>query len=610
MMRLKSNIQAPHSFVVGSAFILLLLCYHFIFSFYFPNFQGKLGHDFSFVLPMLLDGYFWHKSNSLFDTPWFTPSFCGGQPYFADVQSNYYSLGQFFTVFFDPLTSVYICVLVFASLGFWGMYLLLRQLFKTSTEAAFLGASLFMFNGFYIYRMMVGHFGFHGFMLVPWIALLLCVAPAGQEKEKLPAMVNATLAGILVAYWLQSGFTILVIPAALAVLAIACLHYLNSQDGWRIFLGRAAGAILIASALSAAKVMGVFAFIASFPRSHYLLPGFDGLFSALKVLFITLFFPSTEIEKTAFANLIDMQWVLSRHEWEFGVTFIPLLIILLAWTMWLWRQLHSPLPIFNKYTAKSWFSLSLLIIILILPLILNIYTPAWNAMLKRTPLIKSSSSLIRWWLIYVPIVIVYAAIALEKLAFLAKYRVSAIACSVIAILLLNLMQNRLYYDLQNYNPDAILEAYRQSTIHDIQPRIQEVGLSESGNDAIVSGISQLACYNASFGYQLENLPIKSLHPGSIFEQSNGDLNLKNPACYVFPTENHCQPGDHFSVEQKAQAVLFANYKPFAFAIPLKQKIANFISFISLISSLVFLAYVVCCFTIRRFFINQYLASKN
>lgn len=591
--------QVGRRFGTVGGFFLLLLCYHLIFSRFFPNSQGKLGHDYSGLLPGLLDGYFWFKNNSLFDVPWFTPSFCGGQPYFADVQSNYYSIVQFLTVFFNPLVSVYLSVLLFASLGFWGMYFLSQQIFKTSQEAAFLAGSLFMFNGYYAHRMLVGHFGVQGFMLVPLVAfLLLYVDPVGGRTSRFLAILNTVVVGFLVGYWLQSGLTSLIIPVSLAVLGIACLYFCSSAD-WPAFLYRSVGAMLIALALCAAKLMVGFAFMTNFERSDYLLPGINGGFNAVKLLFAALFFSPATIEEIAIPKLSNMQWMLSRHEWEFGITFVPLLIILVGWIRGVWTQVRSPLTGLKKHTVQSLVALAMLVIILLLPLALNIYTPEWNAILKRIPLIRSSSTLFRWWLIYIPIVIVYAAISLEKMTFWGRYRIYTIAATITMMIALNLIQDRQYYDMQGYDGGIILQAYQQSTHDTVPPRIQEIGLTEISNDAIAFGISQLACYNPSFGYRLEKLPFKSLHPGSIFEQDQGYLNLKNPVCYVFPSENYCAPGDHFTVAQQAQAELFASYKPFPFEIPLRQKIANFTSLLAVGVGAIFLVISACYYLIQR-----------
>jgi len=46
--------------VTGS---LLLLCYHWIFSAFFPAANGNIGHDYAYFLPSLLDGYNWQLNN-------------------------------------------------------------------------------------------------------------------------------------------------------------------------------------------------------------------------------------------------------------------------------------------------------------------------------------------------------------------------------------------------------------------------------------------------------------------------------------------------------------------------------------------------------------------
>lgn len=587
MIEYNKNQQAPSSAIIACGFLLLLFCYHLIFKSFFPNYYDGLGHDYSLLFPSLLDGYFWFRNNSLLDVPWFSPSFCGGQPNFADVQSGYYSVVQALAFFFNPLTSTYASVVLFAAIGFWGMYLLLRKVFKVSEESAFLAASLFMFNGFYSHRMIVGHFGYHGFMLVPWAALLLLHSIPNDRKGMQSINVfSAVWVGLIIAYWIQSGLGSLMIPVALAVLAIVCLADFGN---WKDFFYRSAGAIVIASALCASKLVAGAAFMANFNRSHYLLPGIKGVPDAISLILTTLFFPLKEIEQFAIPKMTNMQWMLSRHEWEFSVTFIPLLIIVVCWA----TRLRTGIGPRQDNNKKTNFSLILLLIVLAIPLVLNIYTPEWNATLKSIPLIKSSSGLIRWWIIYIPIVIIYAAMELDRLHFLSNHRSTVVAGCVLLIVGLNLTQDRLYYDMQHYDPKTISEAYAALGKSDAKPAIHSIGTATpaaQGNDTLVSGVSQLTCYNPSFGYRLESLPLKTLHPGSILDQTDGYLNLKNPACYLYPAENNCQPGDHFKVTQTTEAQLFAQYKPFPFEISGKQKIANWVTKISLLFVLVWLAY--------------------
>ena len=108
-----------------------------------------------------------------------------------------------------------------------------------------------------------------------------------------------------------------------------------------------------------------------------------------------------------------------------------------------------------------------------------------------------------------------------------------------------------------------------------------------------AGVSQMHPYEPIFGYRLENFPLGTLYMAPAMEEYQGQLNLKNPSSYVFPAENNCAPGDHFKVTQKAEAELFRNYKPFPFKMSSQQRIANWLTVISLMFLAclgVFLAY--------------------
>jgi hypothetical protein len=145
--------------------------------------------------------------------------------------------------------------------------------------------------------------------------------------------------------------------------------------------------------------------------------------------------------------------------------------------------------------------------------------------------------------------------------------------------------DRTYYLGQAYNPQPIVQAFDSAVTNpNFQPAITSIGAmtDQSGqiimpgnrNDLVAYGVSQLACYAPIFGYALEHFPLKSLHPGRALDESAGVLNVKNPACYVFPRENFCIPGDHFSLARKGDAIKFLSYRPFEFEKSGKQKIAD------------------------------------
>jgi len=52
------------------------------------------------------------------------------------------------------------------------------------------------------------------------------------------------------------------------------------------------------------------------------------------------------------------------------------------------------------------------------------------------------------------------------------------------------------------------------------------------------------------------------------------LNLKNPACYVYPKANDCAPGDHFTEDQIPLVVDLLARKPVVFATSQRRHLAD------------------------------------
>jgi hypothetical protein len=147
--------------------LLLFAVFYSIFGGFIPNASGNLGGDYCLFLPQLLDGAFWFETNGLSEVPWFTPSFGGGLPNFPNHQSMYYSVPQFLCFVFDPLISVKLTLILFGIIGFYGFYIFLRRVFHVSPITSMLGGALFLFNGFFVSRMIIGHLTFHSYMLIP-----------------------------------------------------------------------------------------------------------------------------------------------------------------------------------------------------------------------------------------------------------------------------------------------------------------------------------------------------------------------------------------------------------------------------------------------------------
>jgi hypothetical protein len=573
-----------------AAFLVLLGAYHFTFGRFFPTASGTVGEDYALTLPALLAGYFWSSTNGVWSVPWFMPSFCGGIPFFADPQGGFFTLLQIATLFVDPLASAYLTTLAFASLGYWGCYVLLRRTFAVAQFPAFLGAAIFMFNGFFAHRALIGHLGFQGFMLVPWVAYALMTPAPLRGFRKLGGLGAACATGLIAAYWLDSGLGTLMVPVGLSVVLILLVLALR-QDAFplrRVVLRGCIG-VLFAGALSAAKLVVAFATLSNFPRSGYLLPGYASMADAFRILFTSLFFSPTDIRSLSDAALRNAQLLLLRHELEYGVTVVPLLILLAGLVVGLARIARSRLG------AKRAAILLLIGIVLVVPLALNTYSPEWNALLRRIPLLKSSSNFVRWFCVYIPFLAVLSAVVVD--GWSQRIRAPVAVLGVAAVIATNLMQDRAWYAMGGYNPGPVTAAYRTVRNGGSVPPISAIGVSVKGpgaldrNDALIVGVSQLYCYDPTFGYALENLPIRDLHPGPVRAVTDGRYNMKNPACYVYPKENGCSPGDHFRTDQALALESFVAYRPFEFKVSLAQRVANLVTLIALGASGIVLASV-------------------
>jgi hypothetical protein len=577
------SVRFLRAWLAAGALILLLSAYYCIYLPYLPNSAGTVGNDYSLWLPDLMVGYYWFLNNGLLVVPWFSPALCGGVPFQADPQVGYLSLPQFLTFVMPPIEAVRASVLVFAAAGFLGAYLLARLSFRLSAAAALLAGTLFMFNDFYAARMMIGHLTYQSYMLTPLLAALI-LAGTSPLSPVATSIACQGLAGFIIAAMVEAGAIHVLPPALLSVLIIIAIHAIRSGFTARPMF-RLLTAIGIGCALSAGKLTASFALLRHFPRDYYSLPGIDGLqnvlWSAAGVLFLG---PSTH------SQAVNAVWALQRHEWEYGVTVIPP-ILMFAWVArfnWLSRP-TGPWP---------WMVLCGLLLI---PILLNWYQPAWNQALKALPIIGSSSNLLRWFASYILPAILGAACAFDAIVPPRARRALGLAAALGAVALHSVTDRSFYgpKDQASYGVAIVETAWHNAWILGTGPRITANRVLDDSNgnlsmlpnrqDAFAFGYSQLYGYEPLFGYNLERFPSGTLHAGQSLAAANGQLNVKNPACYVFPQANRCQPGDPFLESQVGDAQAFLSYQPFPFARPAWANVADWVGILAALALLVALA---------------------
>lgn len=582
-----------------SIFAGLITSYHIIFGQYYPSRNGTLGHDWS-GLAGVLANYFWYKNNGVGVIPAFFPSVC---PVGGEIGVSYYLPWNLLSYAgIDPLTSIYINILLFVSLGFWGTYALLLNRFCVSWQSATLGAALYMFNGFFTYRAMIGH-GFYGVMLVPWVVYFL-INPIRSDYLicNTNNWKNGVLAGVLAAIAATVATLNIIIFVALSIILMLLLYGVLGgnlrQASWRVVIAGVISAGLVWNIL-APTILGGGLSNSIAARVSYSLPGAKSLADSLVLAFKMLFVAPADIWDQAQPVLTNMQWSLERHSLEYGLTVVPLVLILVAGGDWLWRWVQvnyqsAPMSFARKFGMVS------VALILCLPIVYTTYfSQEWNAFLKRVPLLNATVDPYRSFFIYVPFLALAAGLIADRQIWFRRYATPALLVGLIIIVGLNATKQRDYYDNQPVDPKPQLATYSQVKAWKPVPAVMYVGAFLDANrnlipdqqlarDAVTQGVVTMGCYAPWYSSASPEL-IKTLHPGSVWDVTDGMLNIKNPACFVYPKENNCQPGDHFKVEERAKAEAYLNYKPFPFERSTTQIWANRISMATLILVMCYLA---------------------
>jgi hypothetical protein len=573
-----------------------------------PRADGHVGYDFAYFLPQLLDGAYWISLNGPFAVPWFTPSFCGGIPVFANAQNTFYSVPQAMFLVFDPLTVLRATFLAFGAVGFWGAYAVSRGVFGVTRSAATLAAVVFLFSDFFVARFLIGHLTFHVFPLVPWIAYFaLRPLPAARTRRSRAYLADSLFVGLLIAYAVHAGAAIILPPLLLSLVAVELMRDLRGPAE-SLPVGRLVCGSTIALLISTAKISAVLAYAGHFPRDLYPIPGLGSIVGTLGTVLSSLFLSDGFAASRPF--ITNDPFRLGPHEFFYGVSIVPGLLIAAAAAIGL-RGLRTPVT-----GTPGWNGILVvfaLVAVLAVPLAFNFHHPEWHAILKRIPFVRSNTTLLRWILAYILPVTVATALAFDVVA----RRLSLLSPPVLAIGLgLAVVAQRVLQPVpdislrgNSYDLTMIAAAWGRFADDATVPPVTSIRSDPLGpsdrrnlnaNEVFVTGASQMGCYESMFGFRLENFPVGDLAPGPIARDARGNFNLKNPACYVFPEENGCAPGDHFRADQGTAVDRFAARRPFPFSRPLYQSVANWVSLGTTVSvGFAFLTLAATAFRRRR-----------
>ena len=592
-------------FIENKFFVFLLLIifiiHQYIFQNFFPNSKGLLGHDYEYFIPTFIFGKICFLNNFL-SVPWFTPSFCCGIPFYADPQSMYYSIPQIIFLIFNPVLSVKIIFFILSSLSYIGTFLLINKNFKFDIYTSLLCASLFLFNGFFIYRAIAGHVAYLSYVFVPIYSYFLI--KSFENRTNNSSYVYLILSSIIFANFFHSGSgpIILIIFTSIVTVLLFYAHLVNS---FKIFKELVLS-LLLGISISLSKLTATLFFLENFPRK-YPATEFHSLLFFVKTFFVTFFYKPNEKQ---FNENVESMFSFGIHEMEYNVSIIPIILLFF-------------IPFLNKKVFKLNYHnirfLFFVFIIFSIPIFLNVNLFGQFQLISKVPILNSTWVQFRWMAIYILPIIIISALIIKNLNF-NNYKKKNIIILLISILLIqNSIRDKSWHlNDQKYSTKNAID-FSLKIKKGVNPEILGPAILmdstntpkkiSNKNDMFFSSYSPLLCNQPIFGYGLEKLNAKRIIFNSKkifndqsfilysdkFDKKNNRFMFFNPSCFWFPEENNCLPGDTFKVSEKEKLIKFANYKKFKFEQNKIQTFSNYISVFTIIGSLLYLTWCLIIF---------------
>jgi len=542
--------------------------------------KGLIGHDYNHQFARFLIGAA-HFSQNLLDVPHYTASLCAGIPFFADPQSAYYSLPQFFTFFLDPLLASTLTVLIFYVLGYWGTLKLLRDNFQYSETTVHLSALVFILNGFAFSHLLVGHVTHHTFLLFPWLLGFLFKTP----RRGFDTVRQAAGFSLIITYMFYSGGLHMLV--VFSILTLLLLPYLVKEKIQHQQILQFVKFLLMSVGFVALTCSGKL--IASVLYSKVFYPqemtiSSENIFTQVWRYF--WFSPSTTALKIKFGR-----W--GFGPWEYVGFVSKITLPALGVFLWLYfRQANAKRIAFGLGYAA-----------LIVFVLLVATGRGGNDLL---PFLKHYHNPIKLLGAFIPLLTLVFAFSLH---WLEKTRVGVQVCRqasltaffFLSILLCAEFAHSADFFVKNktgvwykYRPAS--EAYQDLKSRAMLPSVTLVndtrGIDIAG---LTKGETSLKCYEPLFGYRAEGLKSQVVK-GSVTQVFDGVFNLNHPGCLIYPDYFGCKPWDRIMENEKEKFEQFRAGRTPSWGVPFWQNLLIKINFS-------FIALLILVFFSRNFFYN-------
>lgn len=541
-----------------------------------------VGHDFRLFASRLIDSHLHYKVNGL-SIQWYTPSFGGGLPAYANPLQAQFSLPQFLLWFMDPWRATLAAAALYASIGFLAVFLLLRDALGYHWFSAVLGGALFCVNGFFIERVVVGHLNFITFPLIA-VYILALLHPRW----------SAWLAGILIsltsaALVYSGGVYIGVIGLFSAFLLLPIIYFLKpSLLAWRRLLPVLLWGSFLTLLLCGSKLYPTSLYMAHFPRAvldQYQvnwMTGIGGLiFQLIGVMTTTPFLALLGKSGMVIVARLD-QWTGTPYGfWELDVSISPILLALLI--LGAIKVLkHRPQ---RTFSWKKLLAALLLLFAIVLVVEFSIAKGALFLALRSLPILVSLHANTRFTAAFIlPLVILGVKVfddwrARQRgrtrplLAFLLLDGLTLAALWTYGLLPLEVQ-------VRNFDMTSLTETYARIEAGETLPVRTIIPDMNDYEVFLLGGSNTSSHYEPLFRDNNE-----AFHPevyeGSVFDLQDGYFNMTNPTGYIFPEENDTRLYERFREADHNKLVEFVNRRQPEWVIPLQQKMLDWAALLTL-----------------------------
>ncbi len=191
--------------------------------------------------------------------PWWNPWVAGGVPLYANPQFALFSIESASTLFFGSLYGLKIAIVIYNILGFWGMYLLCKKVSSNEVRSVLI-AYVFVFSGFIVSHIVIGHLTFAMYYLVPWLFYYYL------QRENIKYGYIYFVCFFI--FFINSSPHYIVIQSILLIMALLIFDYLRTIfDKKTIPIKKDMIAYVLISVFSAHKLMMSYDYVMGFPKT-------------------------------------------------------------------------------------------------------------------------------------------------------------------------------------------------------------------------------------------------------------------------------------------------------------------------------------------------------